>query len=93
MKIQLDLSRHCIETELRRLHDLSISRYFKTKGMDAELEKRIENIGHALEKLDFPSLRSRFPDLAGGSSASVFLSIDGNGKIRIHINAEQVMSL
>lgn len=93
MEIQLDLSRHCIETELKRLYDLSLSRYFKTKGMSKEMEEKVEQIGHAMETLDFPSLRSRFPDLAGGSPKSISLSTDKHGKIRIHIDAKQIVSL
>ena len=92
MKIQLDLSKHCIETELKRLHNQSISLYFKTKGMDEELDKKVGHIGRALENLDFPSLRSRFPDLAGGSTKSILLSIEEDGTNLISIDSEEIVS-
>jgi hypothetical protein len=85
MDIQLDLSAHCIETELKKRYNKSICDYFK-----AELEERrpmepaIEMIRLALEAFDFAKLRARYPALAGCTSQKIILScIDKNLAITI----------
>lgn len=85
LKISLDLSKHCIETELRRQHEKAISAYFKAgKDQKPKLEKTIEMIGQALETLDFSHLRSQYPALAGGTHQKVVLSkVDANLVIAI----------
>ena len=90
MKIQLDLTKHCIETALKRRHDRLISQYFKQKGNDLEIENQIEKIQSMLTSLDFSFLRSRYQDLAGNSQKSVVLSVDEKGKIDILIDGEAI---
>jgi hypothetical protein len=90
MEIRLDLSTHCIETELKRLHNRFLSLYFKHGGKDIELEEKIQHICLALETLDFPSLRSRFPGLAGGCKDLFFLLFDEQGGIRIRQGTEDI---
>jgi len=88
--IRLDLSKHCIQTECRRLYDRAISLYFKTKDgpEKKQLENRIGLLQKALTELDFGFLRSRFHELSGNTSAVVDIVEDLEGKIEIIINGE-----
>ncbi len=87
MDIELDLSRHCIETELKILHNRAVKQYFKSKQDRPEIEKRLVILKRALEELDFPALRSMNIILSGHNDnhASVVLSDQGDS-IGISIN-------
>jgi hypothetical protein len=79
MKIQLDLTIHCIQTEVKRRHEAAISRYFKS-GKDREsIEAELVLLEKAISSFDFASLRSRWPELAGGDARLVFLFSDDSG--------------
>ena len=75
MDIRLDLSRHCIETEIKKQYNKAVSAYFKA-GMDGkrDLESTIEVVRRALETLNFSHLRTQYPQLAGGTDRDVILS-------------------
>ena len=75
MDIQLDLSAHCIETELNRQYNRAISEYFKG-GVEEQkrLEPIIDMLRLALETLDFAKLRSRYPALSGGAHEDIRIS-------------------
>lgn len=64
--MELDLSRHCIETEIRRRYNQALSQYFGPHANRSRLEEQISLLKAALESFDFPGLRSRYPALAGG---------------------------
>ena len=86
MKIKLDLSAHCIETELKRLHHRALSDYFQTEIKEKErIEKRIELTRQALETLDFAQLRSKYTPLAGHTAQTIFLAMHQN-KLSITIS-------
>ena len=89
MDIELDLSKHCIETELKRLHNKSVSQYFKS-GTDPKLEKQIEIITKLLEQCDFARLRSMFPELAGNQEIMAELKVDKNDRIIIFFNGRTI---
>ena len=75
MKIRLDLSRHCIETEIKKQHNNAIAAYFKAdRKAKRRLEPTVEMTGRALETLNFACLRTQYPPLAGGTSREVTLS-------------------
>lgn len=80
MNIELDLTCHCIETELKRCSNAAISRYFKAKAGKIDLEKELELLEQALLTFDFQRLRSRWPVLSGGSGARVVLARDDTGQ-------------
>ncbi|BBO70723.1 hypothetical protein DSCA_46530 [Desulfosarcina alkanivorans] len=80
MNIELDLTRHCIETALKRRSNAAMSRYFKAKAGKINLEKELELLEQALLAFDFQQLRSRWPVLSGGSDARVVLARDGAGQ-------------
>ena len=90
MEIRLDLSKHCIETEIRRIYNRTLSKYFKPDGDKATLERIIDATGKSLATFDFPGLRSRYPELAGGTAAEVVLSLVENGRLTIAINGGRV---
>ncbi|VVS92237.1 hypothetical protein [Desulfoluna spongiiphila] len=73
-QIELDVSRHCIASEVKRLHNRRISNYFKGRGDKDFLEPEIALLARALEELDLPALRGRHPRLAGGEAVAVVLS-------------------
>ncbi|MDY6792956.1 MAG: hypothetical protein SWH54_16955 [Thermodesulfobacteriota bacterium] len=89
MKIQLNLSRHCIETETKRLYNQAVLKYFKADDKDRR-EKQIEILQHALKTLDFGKLRSTHPELAGHCDDHVELSMDDHHQVVVHINGKQI---
>ena len=89
MKIKLNLTRHCIETETKRLYNQSVLKYFKADDKD-QIEKHIEILQHALQTLDFGKLRSTYPELAGHCDDHVELSINDNNQIIILINGKNI---
>lgn len=80
MKIELNLKRHCIETEMKRLHNAAITRYFKADSGRAALEQEIALLQLALQSFDFQQLRGRWPALSGGSGCRVLLAPDAAGQ-------------
>ena len=75
MEIHLNLSKHCIQTELKRRHNRAVSEYFRAPPeAQPRLEALIETLRLALDKLDFSQLRARFPVLSGGSDLDIRLS-------------------
>ena len=80
MKVELDLNRHCIETELKRRNNLAISRYFKADSGKKDLEAEIALLEQTLRAFDFQLLRSRWPALSGGSGHRVILVRDAAGE-------------
>ena len=89
MKIKLNLTRHCIETETKRLYNQSVLKYFKTNDKD-QLEKQMKILQHALKTLDFKKLRSTYPELAGHCNEHVELSADEQNQITVLINGKKI---
>jgi hypothetical protein len=77
MDIRLDLSRHCIETEIKKQYNKAVAAYFKA-GMAEKhrLEATIEMIRRALETMNFSHLRTQYPPLAGGTDRNIILSCE-----------------
>jgi hypothetical protein len=79
MQLRLDLSRHCIQTELKRCHDRAVCDYFRASPeAQAHQAKVIETLRRALEGLDFQGLRARYPVLGGGNDTEIRLSEHGH---------------
>ncbi|MEE4609268.1 MAG: hypothetical protein V2L15_10305 [Desulfobacteraceae bacterium] len=85
-RIDLCLSRHCIQTAARRCYEKTLSQCLRAKSESGDLERRVDLLRQALETLDFGLLRSRWPELAGGSPVHVALSRE-KGRIRVHLDA------
>ena len=92
MEIKLNLKRHCIATEVKRLYDAAISAYFRPDpALDKkELERRIDLLHHGLETLDFGQLRNRFSQLRGGGDADVVIAADRDKGLIISINGATI---
>lgn len=90
--IKLDLSAHCVETEIRRQYNVRISLYFKAGASidKTELETEIELLVEALENFNFKRLRGRHPFLAGSSYDDVRLVRDAAGRIQIQHNGNNI---
>jgi len=87
MKITLNLSRHCIETESRCIYEESIKQYFKAPDSKRpELEEKIEGLRNFLEYTDFNHLRSRHQALAGGSGGEAAIHLIGGDLFEIEID-------
>lgn len=73
--LRLNLSKHCIETELKKQYNRAISDYFKAEEhRKPQLEQSLDMLHQALENLNFAYLRTQFPELAGGFHQAVTLS-------------------
>jgi len=90
MKIQLDLKHHCIETEIRRVYNQSVSAYFRQSEKTRILEVKISLLKQALETIDFGALRSKHPELAGHRPVAATLCTGRESEIVIWINARKV---
>jgi len=87
MKIDLYLSKHCIETEAKRLYEESLKQYFKAReNHRPEMEEKIEGLKNFLVYSDFNHLRSIDPALAGTEGGSAFLHIRGADDFEIEID-------
>ena len=86
IQIPLDLSKHCIQTETKRLYNRLLSVCLKTPAPGTLAEKKLELLGQALETWDFPGLRAAHPELAGGREADVALVMAADGRLLISIN-------
>lgn len=91
MLIHLDLTRHCIATEVKKRYNKALSAYFKRKGDPSLLEQEIECLKKALEKLDFPGLRARYPELAGHHDVPVELACHPDGTLVIFLDGKPLV--
>ena len=89
--IQLNLSKHCIETELKRLYNQAFNRLIRAVEPDPGIEKRFQNMVTALEKLDFQKLRGKHPELSGcRENTTIELIVSGENDISIRIGGETI---
>ena len=90
MGIKLNLQKHCIETEIKRLYNQSLSEFFIANSDKNMLEKRISILQYALEHFDFPYLRRTYIELAGSCKDDIVLIWDKTNRIRLKINDKEV---
>lgn len=86
--LPLDLSRHCIETEIRRRHARRIRDDFKQPEKRQRLERDLDLLQEALETFDLAALRARHPALAGQTDHRVALDRDPQDSLRIVIDGQ-----
>lgn len=92
MQLELDLSKHCIETELKRQHNRAVASYFRVPEKDRrQIEHTIDVSQQALSALDFGHLRATHPQLAGGMQADVTVR-EYNRQVDIIIDGTVVAS-
>ncbi len=58
MKINLNLRKHCVETELKRLYNRSLSQYSKPGSNQEQIEKIIDVLKTVLGNSNFSNLKS-----------------------------------
>ncbi len=78
MEITIELKKHCIETETKRVYERLISCYFQKSCSEQEkpvLETQIDGIRFFLENADFRDLRSRYDELSDNLKNRVILRI------------------
>ncbi len=92
MKIELDLSRCCIETAIKKAYNQRITLALKTSFLEEDAESEIEALKYTLEYFDFSRIRSRFPELIGGSRVSCYLVHHLSKQPTIEINNEPIDS-
>jgi hypothetical protein len=90
MKISLNLSQHCIETELKSQYNRLVTEALKAKEQDTEMEEALESLQWALKRLDFGLLRSYFPELSGHTESAVELSTKPGEEIIVYSNGEAI---
>jgi len=91
--IRLDLRRHCIETEAKKLYNRKVGQYFKAEQGRGLLEAEIDLLKVALETFDFGRLRSAHPMLAGKSDCSVAIKLAKPNNLVIIIEDKQIEPL
>ena len=90
MKIKLNLKKHCVETELKRLYNRSLSQYFKPGSNQKQIEKILDVIKTVLENSNISNLRSKYPELSGNSEADIVLTTDRQDQVVILINGLEI---
>ncbi len=104
MKIQLDLTKHCIQTATRKKYNQLISAYFKLNRKKTPndlpddlpndqiqtMESEIALLKDALETLDFARLRNTYPELQGGGPHAISISRATDAPITISINNRKI---
>jgi len=92
MKIRLDLSKHCIETAIRKQYHKTISRYFKLPDQREALQAELEVLISALESLDFSLFRRTYPELEGHGNHEVILETDDRNRPVIRLNGKRILN-
>ncbi len=90
MKIRLDLSKHCIETAIRKQYHKTLSRYFKTSEQREALQAELEVLIQALESFDFRLLRRTYPEMEGHAGHEIILETDSRNHPLIRLNGERI---
>ncbi|PID78053.1 MAG: hypothetical protein CSB21_01950 [Deltaproteobacteria bacterium] len=90
-RLELDLSNHCIKTEIKKQYEKNLSLCLKGAG-SRKTEALIEILKSILEKNDFGFLRGKYKALAGKTDALVFLHIEKDKKY-VSINNENKVNL
>lgn len=87
MKIEMNLSGHCIETESKHLYNKSIVEFFESSDpTDPVLEEKIEGLKNFLEYTDFAYLRGSHPVLSGTEKGRVVINILGKNLFEVEVN-------
>lgn len=86
--IRLDLSRHCIETAIRKRYNRLVGKALTTDPWPEQMEAELELLKTALETFDFSRLRSVYPELGGHGTDVVELEEEKPGRPRLRINGK-----
>lgn len=90
MNIKLNLKRHCIETEVKRLYNKALSQCLKPGADIKYFEKHIEVLKKLLEECDFSGLRDLYPELRGHSEVEASLRAENIDEIYIIVSGREL---
>lgn len=93
MIIHLNLRNHCIETEIRQIHNRCMVSYFKNPDDRNELSETIEVLVQVMADWNFPALRSTYPELAGGGDLPVQLIADDPEQVTLRIDGREIQPI
>lgn len=88
--IRLDLSRHCIETAIRKRYNRLVGEILRKPSMAGDTAREFELLKTCLETFDFGRLRMKYPPLAGHSNDVVELEEEKPQRPRLRINGKPV---
>lgn len=78
MELALDLAKHCILTEIKRLYEKEVRNALgQTSSCDPS--PLLETLLEILETCDLKALRGRYPELSGGYGQRVWLCLTPEG--------------
>jgi len=83
LKIDLKITKHCIQTEAKKKYEALISKYFKKNTPEAEKEdclKKIDALKFFLSNADINNLRSKYPELSGQTEIKACLCFPASYK-------------
>ncbi len=90
MCIRLDVSRHCIETAIRKRYNRLVGEALRSPSMDEDTARELEMLKTCLETFDFGRLRMKYPPLVGHSNDVVELEEEKPQRPRLRINGKPV---
>jgi hypothetical protein len=91
VRIELDLGKHCIRTEIKRRYEEALGRYFRADEADRpRLEERIELLLRMLEGIDLARLRAAYPELAGGMQVKAYLAREEDGRVVLRAGSLEI---
>ncbi|MGM0417968.1 MAG: hypothetical protein ACQEQS_04530 [Thermodesulfobacteriota bacterium] len=88
-KIDLNLKKHCIKTEIKKQYEKAVSQCLK-KNSDEELENTVESLKNIMENNDLVALRGKHKELAGNTNAKAELYLDDIQKYIVLNNSEKI---
>ena len=84
MEIPMDLRKHCIEKEIKRLHHHTMLEYFRDSSSRDRLESKIACLDRIMDSWDFSGIRAAYPELAGGFEVPIrLLFLENREEIQI----------
>jgi mRNA-degrading endonuclease YafQ of YafQ-DinJ toxin-antitoxin module len=88
-KIELNLKKHCIKTEINKQYEKAVSQCIKKKS-DEELENIVESLKNIMENNDLIALRGKYKELAGNTDVKAELYLEDIKKYIVLNNSEKI---
>ncbi len=89
-QLDLDLSRHCVLTEIKRRYEQALAEALQSRGEPSESEGVLEFLKAVLEQVDLVRLRGAIPELSGGGASEIRLEPVGAGGMRLMLDGREV---
>lgn len=92
MEVRLNLEKHCIKTEIKKVYEKNLSLCLKGKGFK-ETEELVENLKSVMENNNLVALRGIYKELLGKNNDKIVLVLEDNSRcilindnIRVDLN-------